>query len=106
MHLAQIDDLDVRRRVVVLDLTSSPVDAFDPELRAWFHPTHDRDVGMPAVVDNVVIRCGRREVNLDKRIHGILLSRVSVKKAHASLERQTSARLGWGGSRRLEVTCF
>ena len=54
VHDRQIDVAHVVGGIVVLDEAAGPVDGLDDEVVARIDPFHDRNVGMPAVVDLVV----------------------------------------------------
>ena len=69
VHLREVDFLDVHRRVVVFDLAPRPVDALDAELIAGLDRRHHRDVGVPAVVQDVLLFRGFRNVDFDQRFH-------------------------------------
>jgi hypothetical protein len=68
VHDRQVDVAHVVRRIVVLDEAAGPVDGLDDEVVARVDPFHDRNVGMPAVVDLVVFVGRLREIDLDQRI--------------------------------------
>ena len=55
MHDRQIDVAHVVGRVVVLDEAAGPVIGLDDEVVAGLDPRHHRHIGVPAVVDLVVV---------------------------------------------------
>jgi hypothetical protein len=65
MNLRQIDDFDVGRAVVVLDLPAGPVDALDAELISGFDPRDHGNVRMPAVVKHIQLFRDLGHVDLD-----------------------------------------
>ena len=68
VHDGEIDIAHVVRRLVVLDEAAGPVVGLDDEIVAGLHPRDDRNVGVPAVVDHVVLVGRFREVDLDQRL--------------------------------------
>ena len=68
VHDRQIDVAHVVGRLVVLDEAAGPVVGLDDEIVAGLDPGHHRDVGMPAVVDHVVLVGRLRQIDLDQRL--------------------------------------
>src|SRR6202022_2635204 len=68
MHNRQIDVAHVIGGIVVLDEAAGPVDGLDDEILAGLDPRHDRDVGVPAVVNHVVVVGRLRKIDLDQCI--------------------------------------
>src|SRR6266853_3324036 len=63
MHDGEIDVAHVVGRFVVLDEAAGPVISLHDEIISRLHPCDDRDVGMPAVVDRLVLVRGLRKVD-------------------------------------------
>ena len=68
VHDRQIDVAHVVGGIVVLDEAAGPVDGLDDEIVAGLDPLHDRDIGVPAVVDLVVLVGRLRKIDLDQCI--------------------------------------
>ena len=68
MHMRQVDVADIGRVVVVLDLAAGPVDRFDDEVVAGRDPFDHRNIGMPAVMNLVVVERGAVDIDLDDGI--------------------------------------
>ena len=68
MHDRQIDVAHVVGGVVVLDEAAGPVIGLDDEVVARLDPRHHRDIGMPAVVNHVVVVGRLRKIDLDQCI--------------------------------------
>src|ERR1700682_455401 len=66
VHDRQIDVAHVVGGVVVLDEAAGPVIGLDDEIVARADPRHHRDVGMPAVVNHVVVVGRLRKIDLDQ----------------------------------------
>ena len=66
VHDRQIDVAHVVGGIVVLDEAAGPVIGLDDEIVAGIDPRHDRNIGVPAVVDHVVFVGRLREIDLDQ----------------------------------------
>jgi hypothetical protein len=62
---AEIDIADIIGGIVVLDEAAGPVIGLHHEIFAGLHPLDDRDIRMPAVVNELVLVGRFLEVNLD-----------------------------------------
>jgi hypothetical protein len=71
VHRAQVDVAHVVGAVVVLDEATGPVECLEDEVVARVDPAGHRNVGVPAVVDVLVL--GRRlgQVDLDQRVRHV-----------------------------------
>jgi hypothetical protein len=66
VHLGQVSQLNVLGRIVVFDLPTSPIDAFQPEDLSLGDCAHRRDIWVPAVVERNWLIEGRfGHVDLD-----------------------------------------
>ena len=68
VHDGEIDVAHVVRGFVVLDEAAGPVVGLDHEVVAGLDPGDNRDVGMPAVVDHVVLVGRLRQIDFDQRL--------------------------------------
>ena len=68
VHDREIDVAHVIGGIVVLDEAAGPVVGLDDEIVARADPRHHRNVGMPPIVDLVVIVGRLREIDLDQCI--------------------------------------
>ncbi len=66
VHDRQIDVAHVIGGIVVLDEAAGPVIGLDDEIVARIDPRNHRDVGMPAIVDHVVVVGRLRKIDLDQ----------------------------------------
>jgi hypothetical protein len=66
MHDRQVDVAHVVGGVVVLDEAAGPVIGLDNEVITRIDPRHHRDVGVPAIVDHIVVVGRLREIDLDQ----------------------------------------
>ena len=58
VHDRQVDVAHIVGGVVVLNEAARPVIGFDDEVVAWLHPSHHRNIRVPAVVNHVVVVSG------------------------------------------------
>jgi hypothetical protein len=82
VHLREVDDLDVVRRIVIGDLTAGPVHALDPKLIAGLHPGHHGNVGVPAVVQHVLLRGRGGDVYGDQCFHADVSSELMCSSSN------------------------
>ncbi len=68
VHDRQIDVAHIVRGIVVLDEAAGPVIGLDDEIVTGVDPGDDRHIGMPAVVDHVVVVRRLRQIDLDQCI--------------------------------------
>src|SRR5260370_2607396 len=82
MHDGEIDVAPVGGRFVVLDEAAGPVIGLHDEIIARLHPCNDRDVGMPAVVDRLVLVGGLRKVDFYQCLchYHLLLAPVALRE--------------------------
>ena len=66
VHDRQIDVAHVIGGIVVLDEAAGPVIGLDDEIVARVDPRNHRDVGMPPIVDHVVVVGRLRKIDLDQ----------------------------------------
>src|SRR5258705_2863651 len=83
MHDGEIDVAQVVGRFVVLDEAAGPVIGLHDEVISRLHPCDDRDVGMPAVVDRLVLIRGLRKVDFYQCLwhYHLLLALVALREA-------------------------
>src|SRR5258708_27443337 len=82
MQDGEIDVAHVVDRFVVLDEAAGPVIGLHDEIISRLHPCDDRDVGMPAVVDRLVLVGGLRKVDFYQCLwhYHLLLSLVALRE--------------------------
>src|SRR6202171_3443090 len=66
MHDRQVDVAHVVGGIIVLDEAAGPVIGLDDEIVARTDPRHHRNVGMPAIVNHVVVVGRLRKIDLDQ----------------------------------------
>jgi hypothetical protein len=66
VHDRQIDVAHVVRGIIVLDEPAGPVIGLDDEIVARIDPRNHRNVGMPPIVDHVVVVGRLRKIDLDQ----------------------------------------
>jgi hypothetical protein len=74
MHDRQVDVAHVVGGIIVLDEAPGPVIGLYDEIVARIDPGHDRNIGMPAVVNHVVVVSRLGKINLDQGLRHQKLS--------------------------------
>jgi len=91
LYLRQVDVLDIVRGVVVMDLATGPVDAFDPKHLVLLDSRHRRYVRVPAIVKWCFL-LPRQLLRVDgdeSFHHGCLVTRAADSSVNLTNEKHT-----------------